>query len=138
MAWEEKRSWVYLFSVVATATVYAGILASRRSGDITQVAYGWPLLITIIVSVVLTVVLSVGAAVTDPEQATRSDERDLAIGQWGDLMGSHVTAVLLLGVLAAVVAKWDHFWIGNGIYGAFVVGAIVGTVLKLIRYRRGF
>lgn len=138
MAWDEKRAWVYLFCVVATTLAYAGYLAAQSTGDITAVPYGWPLLVAIVLSVVLTVVLSVGAAVTDPEQAARSDERDEAIGQWSDLMGSHVTAALMMGVLAAVVAEWDHFWIGNGIYGAFVVGTIAGTLLKLIRYRRGF
>ena len=31
-----------------------------------------------------------------------------------------------------------HFWIANAMYLVFTVQAIVGAVIKLIAYRRGF
>ncbi len=138
MSWEEKRVWVYLVTSLATAGGYAAVVCARASGDLTAVAYGWPLVWAIGGSIVLNVVLSVIAAMIDPAQADRSDERDVAIGNRGDLMGSHATAVAMLGVLAGVIAGWAHFWIGNGIYAAFLVGVVVSSAVKLHGYRRGY
>ncbi len=39
-------------------------------------------------------------------------------------------------ILALVEAI--HFWIANAMYLVFTVGAVVGAVVKLIAYRRGF
>ena len=36
------------------------------------------------------------------------------------------------------LAEFDYFWIANAIYLAFVVSAVVGTIVKLVAYRRGF
>lgn len=139
MAWEEKRTWLFLGGTLLTYAVYVAVVVSRQGdGALVDVAYGWPLLLSIVISVVVHIVLSILAAVVDPAQADRRDERDDAIDQHGDLYGSYVTSGLLLVVLYAVVDKQPHFWIGNGIYLAFVVGAVVGSIVKVVRYRRGF
>ncbi len=39
-------------------------------------------------------------------------------------------------ILALIEADW--FWIANAMYLAFTLAAIVGAVIKLIAYRRGF
>jgi hypothetical protein len=37
-----------------------------------------------------------------------------------------------------VLVGADHFWIANAMYLVFVVQAVVGAVIKLLAYRRGF
>ena len=36
------------------------------------------------------------------------------------------------------MAEADHFWIANVIYLAFVLSAILGSIAKIVAYRRGF
>ena len=36
------------------------------------------------------------------------------------------------------LAEVEYFWIANAIYLVFVVAAVVGAVVKLVAYRRGF
>jgi hypothetical protein len=43
-----------------------------------------------------------------------------------------------VAALLMAMAEWDHFWIANVIYLAFVLSAILGSVAKIVAYRRGF
>ena len=56
--------------------------------------------------------------------------------------GEHIgQSFLVVGGVAALImamAEWDHFWIANVIYLAFVLSAILGSVAKIVAYRRGF
>jgi hypothetical protein len=36
------------------------------------------------------------------------------------------------------LAEFEYFWIANAMFLAFGVAAVVGTVIKLVAYRRGF
>jgi NADPH:quinone reductase-like Zn-dependent oxidoreductase len=36
------------------------------------------------------------------------------------------------------MAEFDHFWIANAVYLAFVLSALLGSTAKVIAYRRGF
>lgn len=42
------------------------------------------------------------------------------------------------GVLALTLVEADHFWIANTSFLAFVLQAVVSSVVKLVSYRRGF
>lgn len=44
------------------------------------------------------------------------------------------------GVVALLMAMAEvqHFWIANVIYLTFVLSAILGSVAKVVAYRRGF
>ena len=35
------------------------------------------------------------------------------------------------------LAEFDYFWIANAMYFAFVLSALIGSVVKLVAYRRG-
>ena len=36
------------------------------------------------------------------------------------------------------LAEYDYFWIANAMFLAFGVSALVGAVVKVVAYRRGF
>lgn len=44
------------------------------------------------------------------------------------------------GALAMFLAMFrlDHFWIANTIYLAFTLSAVLGSVARIVGYRRGF
>jgi hypothetical protein len=44
----------------------------------------------------------------------------------------------MVGPFVLALLEADHFWIANAIYLVFVVQAVVGTIIKLVAYRRGF
>jgi uncharacterized membrane protein YeaQ/YmgE (transglycosylase-associated protein family) len=49
-----------------------------------------------------------------------------------------VLGIGMVGPFVLALIEADHFWIANAIYLVFVVQAVVGAVIKLIAYRRGF
>lgn len=47
---------------------------------------------------------------------------------------------MVIGAVAAMLmamAGWDRFWIANVIYLCFFLSAILGSVTKVIGYRKG-
>ena len=36
------------------------------------------------------------------------------------------------------MAEVGHFWIANAVYLCFVLSAVLGSVAKIVAYRRGF
>jgi hypothetical protein len=50
------------------------------------------------------------------------------------------SSVVVGGVaaLGMALAQWGHFWIANVIYLCFVLSAVVGSIAKIVAYRRGF
>jgi hypothetical protein len=116
--------------------VYAAIVLSR-SGPLAQVPYVATLLWITAASIVTTIVLNIAVSVRDPKDSRR-DQRDREIGQFGDRVGQ--SFVVVGGVLAMFLAMFrlDHFWIANAIYLAFTLSAVLGSVARIVGYRRGF
>ena len=85
-----------------------------------------------------TVVCSILAGISSPRDAGKSDERDASIYRYGEYIGYLVFSIGILGALGLTMAKFAHFWIGNAIYLAFVLAALISTTVKLVAYRRGF
>ena len=63
--------------------------------------------------------------------------RDREIARFGE----HASRWCVVGGAAAglgmALRHWDYFWIANVIYLGFVLWAVVGSVLRLVAYRRG-
>ncbi|HEY0497929.1 MAG TPA: hypothetical protein VGD48_19460 [Kutzneria sp.] len=136
MAYEEKRAWTMLVVSAIGYAVYAAIVLSR-SGPLAQVPYVATLLWITAASIVTTIVLNIAVSVRDPKDSRR-DQRDREIGQFGDRVGQ--SFVVVGGVLAMFLAMFrlDHFWIANAIYLAFTLSAVLGSVARIVGYRRGF
>jgi hypothetical protein len=65
------------------------------------------------------------------------DQRDKEIYRFGEYTGqSFVTAGAIAALLMAM-AEIAHFRIANAIYLAFVLSAVLGSVVKIVAYRRG-
>jgi len=147
---EEKITWVSLVVAVVVPIAYFAIMLGRL-GDVSaaDIAYQKPLLIAIGASVVLTIVGSILAGIgsgisaelrgrSASDDIDRKDERDKTISRHGDLIGFSVSSAGMVGVLALTMLEYEYFWIASALYLSFVVGTLVGSVVKIVAYHRGF
>jgi hypothetical protein len=150
MPFEEKVSWVSGSVAILVAAVYASVIVPQLSGgQVGAIAYQAPMLIAIaamiVVTIVGTILMSIGTAVTaeitgtgSVDEIGRTDERDHDINRRGELVGYYVSSVGVLAALALAMLKADHFWIANAIFLGFMVSSVVGSAYKILIYRRGF
>lgn len=138
MAYEEKRAWIMLVVSAAAYAVYAALVLGRSgSGSLAETPYAVTLLWITGASIVVTIVLNIAVSIAAPKDSGR-DQRDREIGQFGDRIGQ--SFVVVGGVLAMFLAmfRFDQFWIANAIYLAFTLSAVLGSVARIVGYRRGF
>ena len=142
MSFEERNTWAGLIVSIPGVGVYVvWMLVAAASTPIDEIEWVWPMATTIGVSIVAVIALSIGwgiaASRRDPDLDHRSDVRDREIANLGDRVGR---AFLVLGgltalVLCAVQAPW--FWIANAVYAGFALSAILGSIARIVVYRRG-
>ncbi|GAB1509537.1 hypothetical protein [Actinophytocola sp. KF-1] len=139
MALEEKRAWIMALVTACTYAVYL-VIVLGRTGDApaAEVPYAATLLWTVGTAIVVTIVLSVAAAIATPEDSRKKDQRDREIERFGEYIGHSFTAIGGVAVLVMALAEVDHFWIANAIYLAFALSGLLASVAKIFAYRRGF
>jgi len=138
MSFEEKRNWAFLGATALAYLVYVAIILARaRETAITEVAYAWPLIGSIGLAIGASIVGTIAAAMTAPDEADKKDERDAGIHRYGEVIGYTVSSIGIMGALILTMVEAAHFWIGNAIYLSFVLGAQISTAMKLVAYRRG-
>lgn len=150
MPFEEKMTWV---SVVAGTLVPAGyfaiVLPQLSDTAASEIAYHAPLVVSVIVTIVLLIVGAIAVAITtairaeatEPGSADdmdRTDERDVQISRRGDAVSSYVAATGIVVGLTITMLEFDYFWIANTLYLTLVAAGLVGGLVKLRSYRRGF
>ena len=150
MPFEEKICWVNAVVTVVVPVAYFAVMLGRLADvSAADISYQWPLLVAIGVSIVLTIVGSVLAGIgtgisaelrgrSASEEIERKDERDKQIRRHGDLIGLYVSSAGMVGVLALTMLEYDYFWIASALYLSFVAGTLVGSVVKIASYHRGF
>ena len=139
MSYEEKGQWVYLAATTIGYGVYAIlVLGAARSTPLPEVDYVPILLWTIGGAIVASIAGRIGVEVIRPSDAYREDVRDRDIGRFGEYAAGIVLGIGMVGPFILALIEADHFWIANAMYLVFSVQAVVGAVIKLIAYRRGF
>ena len=138
MSFEEKNAWAYLVIAVAGYLAYLAIMLGRIQGsELTAVPYADAMLWAIGGAIVASIVLSVVLSTFFPRDAGKKDQRDKDVNRQGQYVGGLVLGVAMIGPFLLTLLEVDYFWIGNAIYAAFVLSAIVGTSVTLVAYRRG-
>ncbi|WP_283137781.1 hypothetical protein [Rhizohabitans arisaemae] len=138
MSYEEKGKWIYLLVILGTYGTYIAVILGR-AGDVplAEVAYVAPMLWTIGVSIVLSIVGRIVVEIAKPSESHRLDVRDKDIHRFGEYVAGTVLGIAMVVPFGLTMMEADHFWIANAIYAAFVVSALTGACLKLVAYRRG-
>lgn len=138
MSSEEKRSWIYAVVGVLVPLVYFATVLSQVPGtDVATIGYVWPMLTAIGVGIGANIVLSIIAAIISPREAGKIDVRDREINRLGEYVGFYVMSVAAIVPLGLAMAKIEQFWIANTLYLAFVLAALVASIVKIVAYRRG-
>ncbi len=138
MTHEEKRAWIMLVVSVVGYAVYATVVVNRADGGtLTATPYAGVLLWTVGGGIVASIVAEIVMGVVNPRASRVSDVRDREIGRLGDYVGQAFVAIGAVSAMLMALAEWDWFWIANVIYLCFVLSAAVGSLAKVIVYRRG-
>jgi len=142
MVYEERNTWTSLIvSAIGTAIYVIVILQQAGDGPLTDVVW-WPIMLwtiggSIVVTIVLSILWGIFAGMGDPEGVGASDVRDRDISRMGSRVGQSFLLIAGLGVLVLCAFEADWFWIANTTYFGFALAAIVGSVARVIAYRRG-
>jgi hypothetical protein len=139
MSFEEKSAWVMGLLAAAAYTVYVAVLLSLSGGvPLVEVPYVAPLLWTVGGSIAASIVLHTVIRTFSAKDAGVKDQRDKEIYRFGEYVGQSFLVIGGVAALVMAMAEVDHFWIANAIYLAFFLSAILGSVAKIVAYRRGF
>ena len=139
MTLEERRSWTYLaVAVVSYGAYLSAVFARAASAPLVDVDYVPAMLWSIGIAIVVGIVLNIAIGIFTPRREQTKDDRDRDIERLGEHVGQ---AFLVIGGVAALllaIIEADYFYIANVLYLCFVLSAVVGSVAKVIVYRRGF
>jgi hypothetical protein len=147
MSNEEKGQWVYLVAIVVTSGAYLvitlGQLAGTAPADIDYVptllwSIGIGIALAIVGRIVVEMAGRISAEMAGQAEGHDADVRDRDVGRFGEYVAGTVLGVGMVVPFVLTLAALDHFWIANAMYLAFVVAAVVGALVKLVAYRRGF
>lgn len=143
MAYEEKRAWIVMVASVLAYTGYLLVLAQRAPGvPVDDIAYQWPLVISIGASIVLSIVLSIIAGIIGGMAGERdghaTDQRDREIGRFGDHIGQSFVVIGAVAAIILALLELPYFWIANAVYLAFLLSGLLGGIAKIMAYRKGY
>jgi hypothetical protein len=138
MSYEEKGIWSYLVASAGAYLVYLAIITDRvLHTPVVHVPYVAVLLSTAGASIVASTAVRTMLESARPSDSRVRDVRDKEIYRFGEYASRWCIVAGSAAALGMAIARWDYFWIANVIYLGFVLWAVVGSVLKLVAYRRG-
>jgi hypothetical protein len=139
MSYEEKGQWVYLAATTIGYTAYLVILlGSAGSTPLPEVDYVPILLWTVGVAIAASIIGRIAIEIIWRSDSYGEDVRDRDIGRLGEYRAGLVLGIGMVVPFILALVEADYFWIANAMYLVFTAQAIVGAVIKLIAYRRGF
>lgn len=139
MSYEEKGQWVYLAATTIAYGAYLVLILGRAgTTPLPEIEYQPILLWTVGAAVGGSIIGRIAIEIVRPSESHREDVRDRDIGRFGEYVAGMVLGVGMVWPFILTLVEADHFWIANAIYLVFVVQAVVGAVIKLLAYRRGF
>ena len=137
MTYEEKRAWILLVVSVAAYVIYLVVVLGRvGGGGLGDVDYVGPLLWSVGGAIGAGIVGGIVAGM--PKGARQKDERDREIGRFGEYIGQSFVVIGGVGALLMAMFEVGYFWIANTVYLCFFLSAILGSIAKIVAYRRGF
>jgi hypothetical protein len=138
MSYEEKGQWVYIFSIGLTLVAYVLIVVTQAAaGPLTEWDYVPTLLWTIGIGIALSIAGRIVIEIARPSESYATDARDHDIGRFGEYVSGTILGVGMVVPFVLTLAAFEYFWIANAMYLAFALAALIGTVVKVVAYRRG-
>ncbi len=139
MSFEEKNTWIFGVVSLGAYVAYAVTILGRAEGDpLTAVPYVAAMLWAIGAAIVAAILGRIVITIADPKDADKKDQRDKEIYRFGEFIGQSFVVIGGVAALIMSMAELDPFWIANSLYLTFVLSALLGSVAKIVAYRRGF
>ncbi|MCS5719685.1 hypothetical protein N1027_16250 [Herbiconiux sp. CPCC 205763] len=139
MSFEERNTWAFLFIAVAAYLCYVVIVLVVAGGrPLVEVDYGPIMLSTIGAAIVAGILANIVISTIWRKGAGKADQRDKEISRFGDHVGQAFVVIGAVVAMLLAIVQFDYFWIANAVYLAFVLSALLGSIAKLVAYRRGF
>ncbi|WP_091227438.1 hypothetical protein [Microbacterium sp. 3J1] len=142
MVYEERNVWTGLVVSVIAITVYVIlVLQQAGGGSLTDVDWFplmlWTIGLSIVVTIVVSILWGMVAGARDPDGVGKSDIRDRDISRMGSRVEQAFVVIAGLGVIVLCAMGADVFWIANTMFAGFAVSAVVGSIARVVAYRRG-
>ena len=140
MSAQEKNAWILGVVAVLGYAVYLGLLLGSGSGVPAERPYAPIMLWTIIGGIVAGIVINILVGIVSGmfrRDARRVDQRDRQIARFGDQVGQSFVILGAVSALLLAMLEADSFWVANVIYLGFVLSAVLGSITKVVGYRRG-
>jgi hypothetical protein len=138
MSFEEKNTWAFGIIAIAGYVTYLALVLTDAATPVTETPFVVPMLSTIGGAIVAGILAGIVIGLLSGMNREKKDERDRQIYRRGEYLGHAFVLAGAIGALVLALADADTFWIANLLYLAFVVAAVVSSVVKLVAYRRGF
>lgn len=138
MSVEEKSAWIVSSAMVIVYGWYFTVVFGQvDSVDLRDIAYKTLMVVTVVALIVMIGGAHVVAALVNPKEADRIDERDREINRRAEYVGGYVLGTGAFAALILAMVEVDHFWIANAILVALVLSEVVAGVTRIVLYRRG-
>ncbi len=138
MSFAEKSSWVLAVIAVVFPVVYVAMMASElQRTPVAAIEYQVPLLGAIGAAIVAAILAHIAIVIAARGDVGKEDERDRAIDHHGEYATGLALAVGMFVPLGLALLEVEHFWIASAMYLAFAASGFLGTVVKIVAYRRG-
>jgi len=139
MTFLEKSNWVVLIVAVPTLLGYGAVVVPQVLGKpMAEVSWVQPMIFAIVGFVAANVLGNVVAAVSNPSEADKNDERDREIDHFGERVGNWLIVAGSIAALVLAMTTADHFWIANAIFLGGIAGALLSSVTKIAAYHGPF
>jgi K(+)-stimulated pyrophosphate-energized sodium pump len=113
------------------ATVLATMVLGRETGDMSAILL--PMMIAgvgIILSIIGTLFVRISESVGNSTEAV---QRALNLGNWGSIVLTAIACYFLVNnILPETLTLRGHEFTRNGVFGAIIVGLVVGTLMSMI------
>lgn len=142
MVYTERNTWVGLIVTAVMIPGYVIVILQRAGGGpLTAVdwlpAMLWAIGLSIAATIVLSILWGIFAGVRDPKGATATDVRDRDIDRMGGRIEHAFLIIAGLGVIALCAVGADVFWIANTMFLGFAISTFIGSIARIVAYRRG-
>jgi MFS family permease len=136
MSFEEKNTWAFGVIAIVGYVAYLVTVLSQATTPLADSAYIVPMLSTIGAAIAAGILAGILLGMSSARE--QKDERDRQIYRRGEYAGHAVVLAGAIGALLLAMIEAEHFWIANTVYLAFVLAAVLSSIVKLVAYRRGF
>jgi len=138
MSFEEKSVWTYLVCMAGAYVVYLAIVVPRLvHTTAADVSFIPPLTLTTVAAAIVALLARSAMEVARPSDTGDSDVRDRDIARSAERPQRWCLVAGSIAAFGLATGHAGYFWIANVAYLGLLLSIVVGSVVRLVAYRRG-